>query len=307
MKKAIALGGGGAKGYAHLGVLKALRELNIEFDIVTGTSIGSLVGAVYAGGGIDELERISRKINIGDLPRILAPAFSKRGLLSGNYINKLLKKVISQEKIEQLPKLFAAIAVDINKGETVEFTKGKLDKAIRASIAIPGLFTPVIDKGKFLVDGGVLEPVPVRTAKKLGAEIVIAVDLISIYKDFSKELGTKGILNEIPLKTEFENIGDYIKRIGESFYLFEKNKEAYHEKTVIDIIQRISIITQSRLIENEIKIVGADIVVRPDVSDIGILEFHKSSEGIEAGYKATKKMFPEIKKALKIPKKFPVS
>lgn len=301
MKKAIALGGGGAKGYAHLGVLKAFKELGIEFDIVTGTSIGSFVGAVYAGGGIDELERITSKINIGDLPRILSPAFSKRGLLSGNYINQLLKQVIKQEKIEQLPKLFAAVAVDINKGETVEFTKGKLDKAIRASIAIPGLFTPVIDKGKFLVDGGVLEPVPVRTAKKLGADIVIAVDLISIYQDFSKELGTKGILNEMPLKTEFENLGDYIKRVGESFYLFEKSKEAFHDKTVIDIVHRISIITQSRLIENEIKISGAEIVVKPDVSKIGILEFHKSKRGIKAGYDATKKLFPQIKKALKIP------
>ena len=89
MKKAIALGGGGAKGYAHLGVLKALKELDIHFDIVTGTSIGSFVGAVYAGGGIEKLEEISLKINIADLPRILAPAFSKHGLLSGNYINQL--------------------------------------------------------------------------------------------------------------------------------------------------------------------------------------------------------------------------
>ncbi|MGI9535343.1 MAG: patatin-like phospholipase family protein [Thermodesulfobacteriota bacterium] len=300
MKKGIAFGGGGAKGYAHIGVLKALKEIKIEFDIVTGTSIGSFVGAVYAGGGIDKLEKISSKINITDLPKILSPAFSKRGLLSGNYINQLLKKVIKQEKIEQLPKKFAAIAVDINKGDTVEFTKGKLDKAIRASIAIPGLFTPVIDKQKFLVDGGVLEPVPVRTAKKLGADLVIAVDLISKYQEFSKELGTKGILNEMPLKTEFENLGDYIKRVGESFYLFEKNKEAFHDKTVIDIIQRISIITQSRLIQNEI--IGADIVIKPDVSKIGILEFHKSKEGIKAGYDATKKLIPEINKVLKISK-----
>ncbi len=145
MKKAIALGGGGAKGYAHLGVLKALKELDIHFDIVTGTSIGSFVGAVYAGGGIEKLEEISLKINITDLPRILTPAFSKHGLLSGNYINQLLKKVITQEKIEELPIKYAAVSVDINKGETVRFTKGNLGMAIRSSIAVPGLFTPVID------------------------------------------------------------------------------------------------------------------------------------------------------------------
>ena len=122
-----------------------------------------------------------------------------------------------------------------------------------------------------------------------------------MYEDFSKELGSKGILNEMPLKAEFENVGDYIKRIGESFYLFENSKkEDFYDKTVIDIIQRISIITQSRLIENELKISGADIILKPDVSKVGILEFHKSKEGIKAGYDEAKKMFPEIKEALKI-------
>lgn len=302
MKKAIALGGGAAKGYAHLGVLKALRELDIEFDIVTGTSIGSFVGAVYAGGGIDKLEKIAGKIHIGDLSQIFFPAFSKTGLLSGNYINRLLKKVITEEKIEQLPKKFAAIAVDLNKGEIVEIKKGKLDKAIRASIAIPGLFTPVIEKGRFLVDGGVMEPVPVRTARELGADFVIAVDLISKFEDFTKEKGIKGMLEEVPLKSEIENIGDYIKSVGESFYLFERSREELQNKTVLDIFQRISIVTQARLIEIESQVHGADIVITPDVSKIGILEFHKSREGIKAGYDATKKLFPEIKRALKIAK-----
>ncbi len=300
MKKAIALGGGGAKGYAHLGVLKALKELDIHFDIVTGTSIGSFVGAVYAGGGIEKLEEISLKINITDLPRILTPAFSKHGLLSGNYINQLLQKVITQEKIEELPIKYAAVSVDINKGETVSFTKGNLGMAIRSSIAIPGLFTPVIDGDRFLVDGGVMEPVPVNSARKLGADFVVAVDLISKFKTFSEEAGTKGILDDLPFKTEIDHLSDYIKKLGETLYLFEKDKKLFYDKTVVDIVQRISVISQSRMIENQIQLGNPDIVITPDVTEIGVLDFHKSKEGIEAGYKATKEKLPEIKKLLKI-------
>ena len=300
MKKAIALGGGGAKGYAHMGVLKALKELNINFDIVTGTSIGSFVGAVYAGGGIEELEEISSKINIADLPRILTPAFSKHGLLSGNYINKLLAKVISQKNIEELPIKYAAVSVDINRGEVVKFTEGNLGKAIRSSIAIPGLFTPVIDGDRFLVDGGVMEPVPVNAARKLGADFVVAVDLISDFKNFSEEAGTKGILDDLPFKAEIDSLGDYIKKLGESLYLFEKDKVIFNDKTVVDIVQRISVITQSRLIQNQIQLSSPEIVITPKTSEIGILDFHKSKEGIEAGYKATKEKFPEIKSLLEI-------
>jgi NTE family protein len=300
MKKAIALGGGGAKGYAHLGVLKALQELDIEFDIITGTSIGSFVGAVYAGGGIERLEKIASKISLADLPRILTPAFSKHGLLSGNYINQLLKKVISEERIEQLPIRYAAISVDINSGKIVIFTKGKLEKAIRSSIAIPGLFTPVIDGDRFLVDGGVMEPVPVNSARSLGADFVIAVDLISKFKTFSEEAGTKKILDDMPFKAEIDHLGNYLKKLGETLYIFEKDKKLFNDKTVIDIVQRISVVTQARLIENQIQIASPEVVITPDVEDIGILDFHKSRLGIEAGYRATKKMFPNIKKLLKI-------
>ena len=300
MKKAIALGGGGAKGYAHLGVLKALKELDIHFDIVTGTSIGSFVGAVYAGGGIEKLEELSSKINIADLPRILAPAFSKRGLLSGNYINQLLQKVIIQENIEDLPIKYAAVCVDINKGETVHFTKGDLGTAIRSSIAVPGLFTPVIIGDMFLVDGGVMEPVPVDSARELGADIVVAVDLISKFKPFSEEAGSKRIFDNFPFKAEFNHLSDYIKKIGETLYIFEKDKKLFNDKTVIDIVQRISDISQSRMIENQIELGKPEIVITPDVSNIDILEFHKSKEGIDQGYKAAKEKFPEIKKLLKI-------
>lgn len=300
MKLGIALGGGGAKGYAHLGILKALKEAGLEFDIVTGTSIGAFIGAVYAGGGLKKLEEISHGIKLKDLPRILAPAFSKHGLLSGNYIKKLLDRVINIENIEDLEIPFAAVCVDINKGEVVAFSSGSIQNAIRASIAIPGLFTPVIDGEKFLVDGGVLDPVPVEAARNLGADIVIAVDLISDYKTFSEDIGTKRILKDLPFHTELEHLGDYIKTLGESIYIFEaKDRGIFSSKTVADIIQRISVVTQSRVVDLGFKLNPPDLVIRPDVTDIGILDFHKGKEGIEIGTKAVKKLESQISEITK--------
>ena len=255
------------------------------------------MGAVYAGGGIDELEEISRGIKLKDIPRILAPTISKTGLLSGNYIKTLLKRVIDTENIEDLSIPFAAVSTDINKGETVTFTSGSLYKAIRASVAIPGLFTPVIDGDKFLVDGGVLDPVPVEAAKKLGADKVIAVDLIKKNKDFSEDIGTRRILKDLPFHEEFETLAEYLKSIGESFYILDSvDKGIFSQKTVADIIQRISIVTQSRLVDQAFKINPPDLLISPDTSEIGIMDFHKAEMGIEIGVETAKKLLPEIKK-----------
>lgn len=297
MKLGIALGGGSAKGYAHLGILKTLKNEGIKFDVITGTSIGAFVGAVYAGGGIEELEKITRGIKLKDIPRILAPTISKTGLLSGNYIKTLLKRVIDAQNIEDLSIPFAAVSTDINKGETVTFTSGSLHKAIRASIAIPGLFTSVVDTDKFLVDGGVLDPVPLEAAKNLGADKVIAIDLIKNNKDFSEDIGTRGILKDLPFHEEFETLTEYLKTIGESFYILDsEDKGIFSQKTVADIIQRISIITQSRLVKQSFKITPPDLLISPDTSEIGIMDFHKADMGIEIGVETAKKLLPEIKK-----------
>ena len=302
MKLGIALGGGSAKGYAHLGIIKTLSENGFNFDVVTGTSIGAFVGAVYAGGGLKELEEISRDIKLKDLPKILSPTFSKTGLLSGNYIKTLLNRVIDAENIEDLSIPYAAVSTDINKGETVTFTSGSLYKAIRASIAIPGLFTPVIDGDRFLVDGGALDPVPVEAAKDLGADKIIAVDLIRKHNDFSEDMGTQKILKDLPFHDEFETLAQYFKSLGESLYIFEsENKGIFAQKTVADIIQRISIVTQSRLVDQSFKINPPDLVIRPDTSEIGIMDFHKAERGIEIGVEIATKLLPKIKEIIKQP------
>lgn len=297
MKIGLALGGGGAKGYAHIGIIKSLRDSGINIDVVTGTSIGAFIGAIHAGNQIDKLEDYVKKITFGKLPKILSPAFSRLGLLSGDYAKKLLDEFLDVQNIEELSIPLGVIATDINNGETVTFTSGSIKDAIRASIAIPGLITPVLLGERFLVDGGATEPVPVEAARNLGADVVIAVDLISNFQPFTEDIGTRRIFRDLPFKSGIDNITDYIKSVGESFYIYENKKGSpFSNKTVFDIIQRISVVTQAKLIDTSFRINPPDIIIRPEVTDIGILEFHKAKQGIEAGNESIMHMLDDVKK-----------
>jgi len=258
MKLGIALGGGGAKGYAHIGVLKTFNQLGIEFDIISGTSVGALVGAVYASGNLDKLEEIITKFSVIDVPLLLSPTISKQGFFSGKKIEKILKEIIPVSNIEELPKSYSAVCVDLNKPEIVTLSTGDLISAVRTSISIPGIFTPIKSGKQLLVDGGVLEPVPVEAARNMGADIVVAVDLLSKSKNY-------------------KNLQD---------------------ATIIDIIQKTSIATQQRLTKFRMQLHPPDLVIEPDVSDLGILDFKNGKKVIKVGEAETKKMIPQIKKLI---------
>ncbi len=289
MKIGIALGGGGAKGFAHIGVLRALGEAGIDFDVVAGTSIGALVGAVYASGKLPELERISRRYGVKDLPFLLGPTWPRKGLFSGNYIERLLNDIVHVENIEDLGKPFAALAVDLNKAEVVTFTRGNLYRAVHASMSIPGLFKPVIDGDKILVDGGVLEPVPVNALRRLGAGVVVAVDLLS---NLSPMSGAR-------TRPVFV---DYIRSLAEKFYMEDlievKDREREIAVSLVDIIQRSSIVAQRRLTEYNFRDNPPDIVIDPPLSDIKVLDFHRGESIIETGRQAAEKVIPELRSLL---------
>jgi len=292
IKVGIALGGGGAKGFAHIGVLDALGKAGIEFDIVAGTSIGALVGAVYASGNLPELERVSRKYGVKDLPFLLGPTWPRKGLFSGNYIERLLGDLVRVKNIEDLGKPFASVAVDLNKAEVVTFTSGNLYKAVHASMSIPGLFKPVIDGDRILVDGGVLEPVPVSALRRLGADVVVAVDLLS-------NLSPIGIgSDKIPV------FADYIHSLAEKFYLegLMESKEQEREiaMSLVDIIQRSSIVAQRKLTEYNFRDHPPDVVIDPPLSDIKVLDFHRGESIIDRGRRAAEKTVPELRDLLKV-------
>lgn len=266
MKIGLALGGGGAKGSAHLGVLKVFQEKGIKFNYVSGTSIGAFIGAVYANDNIDKLIEDSFRIRIKEIPKLIRPIISKKGLFSGEQIEKMLTKFVDVENIEELDIPVSIVTTEINSSKLVTFTVGSIYKAVRASMSIPGILTPLIDGENMYVDGGFLEPVPVKAVRDLGAEKVVAIDLITT-----------------TTKRKFNSIKP-------------NERDDFRSKNVFDIIQRSSIVTQSKLIENSFKEYAPDVVIKPDASEINTLDFHKSKIGIQKGIEAANESLPELKK-----------
>lgn len=179
-KIGLALGGGGARGWAHLGVIRALRTLGVEPDVVAGTSIGALVGAVYAAGVFEAFVAEAEGLNFLRLARLFAEMrLPQHGLLSGRPVMAWLEQgqLLGQRTFDDLRLPFAAVATDLYREEAVTLDRGSVAQAVRASISIPGIFDPVIRDGRALVDGGLTDPVPVSAARALGADIVIAVDV----------------------------------------------------------------------------------------------------------------------------------
>jgi len=190
-KIALALGGGAAKGFAHVGVIKVLEANGIVPDLVVGTSAGSVVGALYAGGyGGYELQKIAFKLDESSVGDFTLP---DRGFVKGELLQDFINKSLSNRPIERLNKSFAAVATDLGTGEMVVFQRGNTGMAVRASSSVPGVFRPVLINHREYVDGGLVSPVPVKVARSLGADIVIAVD-ISAKPRYAKTDGLVNIL-----------------------------------------------------------------------------------------------------------------
>lgn len=177
-KIGLALSGGAARGFAHLGVLKALRDHDIPVDFIAGTSAGSIAGAAFASGlSVEEIAAIGKKMSWYKMTGL---AYSAKGILSNASMGEFFRKNFPHDKFEDLPIPFAAVACDLETGEEVVLKEtGDVITAVRASCAIPGIFAPVPHDGRMLIDGGVIANVPTKAVKKLGAEIVIAVDVLA--------------------------------------------------------------------------------------------------------------------------------
>lgn len=268
MKIGLALGSGGAKGYAAVGILKGFLEEGINVDLISGTSIGAFIGAVYSEGNINKLLDDTNRLDFKKIPWLLTPTLSAKGLFSGKNIEKYLFNFVSTKSIEDLPIPLYIHATDIKSSKVVVFSRGDLMMAVRSSISIPGLFTPVHYDNKILVDGAFIDPVPVRTLRENGADIVIGIDLLTSAS--TQEFG------------------------GTNKYFINK----IFNENMFDIIQRSSVITQSELIRLRFEKYPPDIVIRPNVSGINTLDFHKRDKGIQIGYEEFKKVLPELKKLL---------
>ncbi len=184
---ALVLGGGAARGFAHVGVIRALEQEKIPIDIIVGTSVGSLIGAIYASDiNSFELEWTAFALEKDDVFDYgIMSAFTGMGLAKGDKLEEFVKKKITVANIEDLKLQFAAVATDLNRGKRVVLDRGSVARAVRASSAIPGVFNPVDHQGKLLVDGGVMDNIPISVAREKGADIVIAVDISENVTNFN--------------------------------------------------------------------------------------------------------------------------
>jgi len=249
----LVLGGGAARGFAHVGVIRVLEREKIPIDLIVGTSAGSLVGAIYADKKNSfELEWTAFSLEEKDLfdYTFISPT---QGFVRGERLEEFVLKKVSARELQQLKIPLGVVATDIQNGEVVVFQTGSVARAVRASSAIPGIFIPVRHQGKLLVDGGVLNNVPVDVARKMGAQVVIAVDLGG---------GKKA--------TQVNNIFD----------------------AIVQSLQLMAIeSTEARLRD-------ADVVIRPQVSDIGPIDFSKKKELLTLGIQAAEQALPRIREKL---------
>lgn len=173
-KIGLALSSGSARGWAHIGVVRALAEAGIRVDYVAGTSIGAVVGAVYASGNIDALQEVALQLDWRQIAYFFDVVLPKSGLIDGKKVSAFIRSHVNGINIEELPIPFCAVSTDLATGDEVVIQSGDIIDAVRASISVPGIFTPVKKNGTFLVDGGLVNPVPVSVVRQMGADFVIA-------------------------------------------------------------------------------------------------------------------------------------
>jgi len=257
-KVGLVLGGGGARGLSHIGVLRVLEEEGFPIDIVTGTSVGALVGALYCSGiSVDKIELMASDIGWSSLTNVsftsLAGLLLAEKLLSTEKMEQYIIQQIGHKQFHELKKPFACVATDLKTGEKIIFTEGDVALAVRASATIPGVFSPVEYRHRLLIDGGLVDNIPTDLAKLLGADIVIAVNIAA---DFTK-YSTSNILLVL-------------------------NQSIYIQGDILSYKQ-LSL---------------ADIVINPKVSDISAYELGRAKECIDAGIIETRRMIPKLKRLL---------
>lgn len=319
-KVGIALGAGAARGMASIGVLRALHEMGVEFDVVAGTSMGALVGAFEAAGMVETLESI---VSLMDWKKIIGfftdVVFPRDGLIDGKKVEAFVKQYIRDRDIEDLPLPYAAVATDIESGEEVVLRGGKLIEAIRASISIPGIFTPVKREDRFLVDGALVNPVPVSVVREMGADVVIAVDVNRfIFEEErederverKREGGRKDALIQLPggrkldLWRILEPLEERVK--GIDFPLLEQIKRWKARRrgpNIFEIMINSTNIMGYHISRYQLEIHKPEVVITPRVGHVKLLEFHRAREVIEEGYRAAWEVEEEILKAARVRKR----
>lgn len=311
-KIGIALGSGAAKGWAHIGVLKALHEIGIEPAVVVGCSIGSFVGAAYANNNLNNLEVWVKDLSSWEAIKLLDVGIHKGGLIMGKKLFSSAQEMLGPRCIEESLKPFAAVATELYTGREIWLTQGNMRRAVRASCSMPGLLAPIRWQGEWVVDGAVVNPVPVSICRALGASYVIAVDLQS--DRFSRSVNQaeadkytgdiSKVKNEQHLQsyhrfTQMFGVGnEYLNTMVEKLSAKSKNDPRLQPSMMAVMSGSLDILEEklkcAQMADNP-----PDVVIAPKLADIGLMEFFRAEEAIEQGYQAVQRVLPQLELCMK--------
>lgn len=304
----IALGGGVARGWAHIGAIRALIEAGIRPDIVTGTSIGALVGAAYLSGNLDALENWARALTRNRMLSYMDVRWGGAGLMRGDRIGKVLNHYMGDVRIEELDRKYAAVACDLRTGYEVWFQDGPIVPALRASYALPGAFEPVKIDGRYMIDGALVNPVPVSACRALGAHIVIAV---SLNGDAFGPIGTNHEIDfeRAPVESDDKDM-EPLELAARSLNKMRPDRLLLRSMIggngpgegprIGSVMMGTLNIVMDRISRSRLAGDPPDVFVAPRVGHIGMLEFTKADELIERGYRAMQHEIPLIRSVIDV-------
>jgi NTE family protein len=282
----LALGGGAARGLAHIGVLRAIEEVGIHVEVVAGTSIGAVIGASFAAGKLDRLAATFAQFDWKRIVSLLDPVFPRSGLIDGQKIDQFVREYAPSGLIEHLRTPFRAVATDIASGSEVAIATGDLIEAVRASIAVPGLFTPVRSNGRILVDGGVVNPIPVSVVRDMGADFVIAVDLnhdllaarLGRLTTPTTKAASAGAMNRL------------LERLRSTDSPLVAQFRSWLEREplpgIFDVVLASLYIMQARIADSRLLQDKPDVIIQPPLGSVRFMDFDRAEEIIEIGYRS---------------------
>lgn len=294
----LALGGGAARGFAHIGVMRTLVKHGIVPDVIVGTSIGAVVGGCFAADQLDGLEEWARRLTVRSVLGYLDLNLSGSGIIRGGHLASALEQGLENRRIEDLKIRFAAIATEFNTGHEIWLTRGRLADALRASYALPGIFPPVKIGGRWLVDGALVNPVPVSAARALDTRLVIAVNLNS-------DLFGRGTIipnhgsdenDEPPVPTPKPN--GFLSLFGGERSLRRQFLGRSGSPGIPTVMVEAFNVMQDRITRARMAGDPADVLISPKLGNVGMFDFHRAAEAIELGVEATERAIDQIADAI---------
>jgi len=286
----LALGSGSARGWAHLGVLKALAEHGIRPAVTSGASVGALVAAAYASNQVESLEEWVRTLTRVDVWRLLDTTFRGGGVMRGNRLMNAIGEQIEDRRIEQLPVAFGAVAADLNTGEEIWLRSGSMLAAVRASSGMPGLFTPIWHQSRWMIDGGVVNPVPVTLCRALGADYVIAVNLnVPVTQRWA---GRRAPPEEVPPPEPEQKAGEASwASVDKWSELMGGLVESLRPSTsagpgLFEVMAGSIHIMQEQIARSRMAGDPPNLTIAPDRGHFQLRDFHRADEAIDLGYQA---------------------